>query len=112
MEATLGLYDFMVDASQSGQIAELYEEMDKLRERVQNLEKWVVYLKEKDEMKNKIDTLPNGDFKVLPECIECGEPATHVRCTQFAGDHPFCQVHAELQEDFEQNDSYTFWKKL
>lgn len=28
-----------------------------------------------------------------PSCIECGAPATWVRCTQFAGDHPLCDKH-------------------
>jgi hypothetical protein len=45
-------------------------------------------------------------------CIECDQPAEWLRCTQFAGDHPYCLEHAELESDFMINDSYTFWKEL
>jgi len=45
------------------------------------------------------------------KCIECDLPAEWVRCTQFAGNHPYCETHAELESDFMANDSYAFWKK-
>ena len=48
----LGLYDFMIDAGQSGQIAELYDkieaqqkEIDELKRNVEMLAKWVLHLK-------------------------------------------------------------------
>ena len=47
----LGLYDFMIDAGQSGQIAELYEkieaqqkEIDELKANVERLSQWVLFL--------------------------------------------------------------------
>lgn len=43
------------------------------------------------------------------ECLVCGEPAVWVRHTQFAGNHPYCEDHAKLEEDFDENDSYTYW---
>jgi hypothetical protein len=46
------------------------------------------------------------------KCIECNEPATWVRSTQFAGEHPYCELHARLEQDFGDNDSYTYWKDL
>lgn len=42
-------------------------------------------------------------------CLICGQPATHIRSTQFAGEHPFCKEHAQLEKDFGENDSYTYW---
>lgn len=45
-------------------------------------------------------------------CIECGKPAEWVRCTQFAGDHPYCEEHAKLEKDFGQDDSYAFWYQI
>lgn len=48
----------------------------------------------------------------MEKCIECNEPADWVRCTQFAGDHPYCQEHAEQEADFQQNDSYAYWVKV
>lgn len=42
-------------------------------------------------------------------CIECGGSATWVRCTQFAGDHPYCTEHAKQEDDFGKDDSYTYW---
>jgi hypothetical protein len=63
-------------------------------------------------MNNHIDHLPNGDFKVRPQCIECGKPADHIRHTQFAGDHPYCDEHAKLESDFGEDDSYAYWSQL
>lgn len=47
----LGLYDFMIDAGQSGQIAELYDkveaqqkEIDELKTNVERLAQWVLFL--------------------------------------------------------------------
>lgn len=48
----------------------------------------------------------------LHKCLECGESATWMRATQFAGDHPYCDAHANFQTDFGQNDSYSFWYKI
>lgn len=46
-------------------------------------------------------------------CMECSEPAVWVRSTQFAGDHPYCERHAEKQSDFEDEpDSYSYWYKV
>jgi hypothetical protein len=46
------------------------------------------------------------------QCLECGAPAAWVRCTQFAGNHPYCDHHARLESDFNENDSYAYWKEL
>lgn len=47
----MGLYDFMINASQSGQIADLYEhiekqqkEIDELKNNIEALSKWVLHL--------------------------------------------------------------------
>ena len=44
------------------------------------------------------------------KCAVCGEPATWMRYTQFAGNHPFCDKHAELETDFGSDDAD--WEKL
>jgi hypothetical protein len=50
---------------------------------------------------------------IKPEpCFECGATPEWVRCTQFAGDHYFCDVHAKKEDDFGDDDSYEFWMKL
>lgn len=46
------------------------------------------------------------------KCMECNELAVWVRSTQFAGEHPYCQEHAEQEPDFGENDSYEFWYKI
>jgi hypothetical protein len=51
----MSMYDMMVDLSQSARIRQLEEEAEELKERVQNLERWVVYLKEKDENVQRTD---------------------------------------------------------
>jgi len=43
------------------------------------------------------------------KCVMCDEPAVWIRHTQFAGDHPFCEDHAKMEEDFGMNDSYAYW---
>jgi hypothetical protein len=44
------------------------------------------------------------------KCLECNEPATWTRSTQFAGDHPYCEKHAHQQKDFhDEPDSYSYW---
>jgi hypothetical protein len=48
----------------------------------------------------------------IMKCSECAEPAEWVRCTQFAGDHPYCDKHAKEENDFGCNDSYAYWYKL
>lgn len=44
--------------------------------------------------------------------IMCDKPADWIRSTQFAGDHPFCEEHAKLEEDFNVNDSYEYWYRV
>lgn len=46
------------------------------------------------------------------KCMMCDEQAYWLRSTQFAGDHPFCDLHALMEEDFGENDSYSFWKEI
>ena len=46
------------------------------------------------------------------KCMECGEPATWMRATQFAGNHPYCEHHAKFENDFQISDSYSFWYKI
>jgi hypothetical protein len=50
--------------------------------------------------------------KMIEKCLVCGAPAEWIRCTQFAGDHPYCEHHARKEDDFGTDDSYEFWKKL
>jgi len=46
----------------------------------------------------------------VEKCLECNEPATWFRCTQFSGDHPYCDEHAKLEPDFGESDSsYFYW---
>jgi hypothetical protein len=46
-------------------------------------------------------------------CVECDQPATWIRSTQFAGDHPYCDHHARLEPDFnDPPDSYCYWYEL
>lgn len=46
-------------------------------------------------------------------CLMCGNPATWVRETQFAGNHPFCDVHAGEEEDFAQEVPGQFsWHRI
>ena len=59
---------------------------------------WLVNLADKEQA---------GDL-----CIECGKLAVWMRYTQFSGDHPFCQEHAEEESDFGENDSYKDWAKI
>lgn len=35
---------------------------------------------------------------------DCKHPVAFVRCTQFAGDHPFCDVCARKEKDFDVKD--------
>jgi hypothetical protein len=46
------------------------------------------------------------------KCDCCDEKAQWVRCTQFAGDHHFCDLHALMEEDFGKDDSYAFWSEV
>lgn len=52
--------------------------------------------------------------KEYKKCIEdnCNEPVKFVRHTQFAGSHPFCEVHAKQENDFMEDDSYTCWSEI
>jgi hypothetical protein len=43
------------------------------------------------------------------KCFDCDLPAVWVRYTQFAGDHYFCQAHAEREKDFSDK---SLWDKL
>lgn len=45
-------------------------------------------------------------------CSVCGKPVEWVRCTQFAGKHPYCEHHAKQEDDFGEDDSYAYWEKL
>lgn len=46
-------------------------------------------------------------------CDLCEKPATWIRCTQFAGTHPFCTEHAEKEKDFGKSDFYpSYWREL
>jgi hypothetical protein len=54
-------------------------------------------------------TFTTEDRKKAESCIECGKPATCIRHTQFAGDHPYCKDHGMEQEDYFVDDSYTYW---
>lgn len=47
----------------------------------------------------------------MDNCIICKKPASWTRCTQFAGDHPFCEEHARAEKGFGESDSYEFWKQ-
>ncbi len=46
------------------------------------------------------------------KCMLCDKDAEHIRSTQFAGDHPYCDEHARMENDFGQDDSYAFWIKV
>ena len=46
------------------------------------------------------------------KCITCNKPAMWVRCTQFAGQHPYCEEHSEEESDFLDDDSSTYWKQI
>ncbi len=45
-------------------------------------------------------------------CLECDQPAAWIRHTQFAGSHPFCEVHAHNEPDFGKEDSYELWESI
>lgn len=51
-----------------------------------------------------------NDTKEL--CLVCGKEADWIRSTQFAGDHPYCEHHAKKEDDFGEDDSYTYWVKI
>lgn len=55
-----------------------------------------------------------GDIMtIILTCLQCEQPATWVRSTQFAGDHPYCEHHAKLEPDFnDPPDSYAYWYQL
>ena len=42
------------------------------------------------------------------KCYWCDKPATWKPYTQFAGNHPFCDKHAELETDFNDGD----WERI
>ncbi|MFA6364844.1 MAG: hypothetical protein WCW78_00380 [Candidatus Paceibacterota bacterium] len=46
------------------------------------------------------------------QCIECSADAVWIRHTQFAGDHPFCKLHAEKETNFRKRNSTEFWEKI
>ncbi len=46
------------------------------------------------------------------KCLECNKDAEWIRCTQFAGDHPYCDEHARQEKDFGENDSYAYWVEV
>jgi hypothetical protein len=49
---------------------------------------------------------------MVAKCFECTAPAVWQRCTQFAGDHYYCDFHARSESDFGENDSYACWVNL
>jgi hypothetical protein len=51
-------------------------------------------------------------MKTTEQCLMCEKSADWMRCTQFAGDHPFCDEHAKQEKGFGENDSYEYWKDL
>ena len=54
--------------------------------------------------------LANGKKEV---CVECEAPAIFERCTQFAGNHPYCDAHARAEKDFGVDDGdSTFWRSV
>ena len=59
----------------------------------------------------KLPSLLRKGFNPM-NCVICDKPATWVRSTQFAGDHPYCDLHAKQESDFNENDSYTYWKQM
>jgi hypothetical protein len=77
----------------------------------------------KEEMKRFADNY-DAIFKKKPKkekvieeptetCSMCETPADWVRCTQFAGNHFYCDLHAKLEKDFGKDDSsYFFWHKI
>jgi hypothetical protein len=47
------------------------------------------------------------------KCLACEQPAVWMRCTQFAGDHPYCDYHARKESDFnDEPDSYSYWYRI
>lgn len=53
-------------------------------------------------------------FSSTDRCCEgdCTQPVRWVRCTQFAGDHPFCEEHAKKEPDFGKEDDNFFWNEV
>lgn len=50
---------------------------------------------------------------MIERCLECGGHAVWIRHTQFAGDHPYCDKHARMEKDFnDEPDSYSFWSNV
>jgi hypothetical protein len=54
-------------------------------------------------------TFTSEDRANADTCLVCGAPAEWTRHTQFAGNHPYCEEHAKKEDDFGEDDSYTFW---
>jgi coenzyme F420-reducing hydrogenase alpha subunit len=46
------------------------------------------------------------------KCVCCNEDARWERVTQFAGEHPYCDLHALMEEDFGEADSYSYWSEV
>lgn len=43
----------------------------------------------------------------------CEKAAVWVRCTQFSGDHFYCDKHAKAEPDFgKSDDSYFYWYEI
>ena len=50
--------------------------------------------------------------QAVDNCKDCQENPEWERRTQFAGNHPFCDVHARLEPGFgDDSSSYFFWTK-
>jgi len=56
-------------------------------------------------------TFTTEDRANAEKCLVCGQPAIWTRHTQFAGDHPYCEHHAKKEDDFGEDDSYSYWSK-
>lgn len=41
--------------------------------------------------------------------VGCGAAATWMRCTQFAGEHYYCEIHAKAEKDFGKGDDSCYW---
>jgi hypothetical protein len=44
---------------------------------------------------------------------DCEKEVAWIRCTQFAGEHPYCEECAKKEEDFgKDDDSYFYWIEI
>jgi hypothetical protein len=62
------------------------------------------------DIQREIDRITES-MKIM-KCMRCAEKAQWLRHTQFGGDHPFCDLHALLEEGFGIDDSYEYWSEV